>query len=68
MGPLDLESIEQRHHIGDQQIEIVSPLRCFRLAMATVVVARWEGLFRSAEWMAEEPELEQVTGQPAIVG
>src|SRR4051794_5019938 len=36
--------------------------------LATVVVARWEGVFRSTEWMAEEPELEQVTGQPAIVG
>ena len=36
--------------------------------LATVVVARWEGAFRSSEWAAEEAELEQVTGQPAIVG
>ncbi len=36
--------------------------------LATVVVARWEGAFRTKEWLAEEPELEQVTGQPAIVG
>src|SRR5205085_10246087 len=35
--------------------------------LATVVVARWEGAFRGAEWSAEEPELEAVTGQPAIV-
>jgi proton glutamate symport protein len=36
--------------------------------LATVVVARWEGSFRNQEWIAEEAELEQVTGQPAIVG
>jgi len=35
--------------------------------LATVVIARWEGAFRSKEWVAEEGELEQVTGQPAIV-
>src|SRR5947209_7450677 len=35
--------------------------------LATVVVARWEGAFRNQEWMAEEAELEIVTGQPAIV-
>jgi proton glutamate symport protein len=35
--------------------------------LATVVVARWEGAFRTTEWQAEEAELEQVTGQPAIV-
>ena len=35
--------------------------------LATVVIARWEGAFRGAEWRSEEPELEQVTGQPAIV-
>lgn len=35
--------------------------------MATVVVARWEGAFRNAEWQAEEKELEAVTGQRAIV-
>jgi len=35
--------------------------------LATVVIARWEGAFRGDEWKAEEPELEQVTGQPAIV-
>ena len=34
--------------------------------LATVVVARWEGAFRTTEWMAEEAELEQVTGLPAI--
>jgi len=35
--------------------------------LATVVVARWEKAFRTAEWASEEAELEQVTGQPAIV-
>src|SRR5438309_1790565 len=35
--------------------------------LATVVVARWEKSFRTAEWVLEEAELEQVTGQPAIV-
>jgi proton glutamate symport protein len=34
--------------------------------LATVVVARWEGVFRTGEWIAEEAELEQVTGLPAI--
>ena len=36
--------------------------------LATVVIARWEGAFRNQEWIAEEAELEQATGQPAIVG
>ncbi len=35
--------------------------------LATVVVARWEKSFRTAEWVQEEAELEEVTGQPAIV-
>jgi proton glutamate symport protein len=35
--------------------------------LATVVVARWEKAFRTSEWIAEEAELEQVTGQTAIV-
>jgi proton glutamate symport protein len=35
--------------------------------LATVVVARWEGAFRTQEWMSEEAELESVTGQPAIL-
>jgi proton glutamate symport protein len=35
--------------------------------LATVVVARWEGAFRTQEWVAEEAELEEVTGEPAIV-
>jgi proton glutamate symport protein len=35
--------------------------------LATVVVARWEKAFRTTEWAAEEAELEQVTGLPAIV-
>src|SRR5436305_4464576 len=35
--------------------------------LATVVVATWEKSFRTAEWIAEEAELEQVTGQTAIV-
>jgi len=35
---------------------------------ATVVVARWENAFRGPEWVSEEAELEQVTGQPAIAG
>jgi proton glutamate symport protein len=35
--------------------------------LATVVVARWENAFRTEEWVAEEAELEEVTGQPAIV-
>ena len=34
--------------------------------LATVVVARWENAFRGTEWVSEEAELEQVTGQPAI--
>ena len=36
--------------------------------LATVVVARWENAFRGPEWVDEEAELEQVTGQPAIAG
>jgi proton glutamate symport protein len=36
--------------------------------LATVVVARWEGAFRTAEWKAEEKELEAVTGQKALAG
>lgn len=36
--------------------------------LATVVIARWEGVFRTNEWIAEEAELEQVTGLPAIAG
>jgi proton glutamate symport protein len=35
--------------------------------LATVVIGRWEGVFRGPEWMAEEAELEEVTGLPAIV-
>ena len=35
--------------------------------LATVVVARWEGAFRTEEWRREEQDLESVTGQPAIV-
>jgi proton glutamate symport protein len=34
--------------------------------LATVVVARWEGAFRTAEWQAEEKELEAVTGQEGL--
>jgi hypothetical protein len=32
------------------------------------IVARWEKAFRNQEWLAEEADLEEVTGQPAIVG
>ena len=35
--------------------------------LATVVIARSEKAFRSNEWVQEEAELEEVTGQPAIV-
>jgi proton glutamate symport protein len=35
--------------------------------LATVVIARWERAFRNEEWRSEEAELEQVTGEPAIV-
>jgi proton glutamate symport protein len=35
--------------------------------LATVVVAQWERAFRTTEWIAEEAELEEVTGQTAIV-
>lgn len=35
--------------------------------LATVVIARWERAFRSEEWRSEEAELEEVTGQAAIV-
>ena len=35
--------------------------------LATVVIAIWEKSFRTAEWIAEEAELEEVTGQTAIV-
>lgn len=34
--------------------------------LATVVIARWEGAFRTSEWIAEEADLEAVTGRPAI--
>jgi len=36
--------------------------------LATVVVAQWERAFRTDEWASEEAELEEVTGQRAIVG
>src|SRR4051794_19187517 len=36
--------------------------------LATVVIARSENAFRTNEWVQEEAELEQVTGQPAIAG
>jgi proton glutamate symport protein len=35
--------------------------------LATVVIAKWEKAFRNDEWRAELAELEQVTGQKAIV-
>ncbi|MDQ6801817.1 MAG: cation:dicarboxylase symporter family transporter [Acidobacteriota bacterium] len=35
--------------------------------LATVVIARWERAFRNEEWRVEEAELEQVTGEAAIV-
>jgi proton glutamate symport protein len=35
--------------------------------LATVVIARWERAFRNEEWRSEEAELEQVTGEAAIV-
>lgn len=35
--------------------------------LATVVVAQWERVFRGKEWISEEAELEEVTGQAAIV-
>jgi Na+/H+-dicarboxylate symporter len=35
--------------------------------LATVVVAQWERAFRGKEWISEEAELEEVTGQAAIV-
>ena len=35
--------------------------------LATVVIAIWEKSFRTAEWVREEADLEQVTGQTAIV-
>src|SRR5437660_5587257 len=35
--------------------------------LATVAIARWERAFRNEEWQAEEAELEEVTGEAAIV-
>jgi proton glutamate symport protein len=35
--------------------------------LATVVIAKWENAFRNEEWEREEQELEEVTGQGAIV-
>ncbi|MBX7222039.1 MAG: cation:dicarboxylase symporter family transporter [Blastocatellia bacterium] len=35
--------------------------------LATVVIAKWEGAFRTEEWQIEEMELEEVTGTHAIV-
>ncbi|HEX7420624.1 MAG TPA: cation:dicarboxylase symporter family transporter [Thermoanaerobaculia bacterium] len=35
--------------------------------LATVVVAIWEKSFRTTEWVREEADLEQVTGETAIV-
>jgi len=35
--------------------------------LATAVIARSEKAFRSTEWQAEEKELEEVTGQKAVV-
>jgi len=35
--------------------------------LATVVIAKWENAFRNEEWEREEQELEEVTGQGAII-
>ena len=35
--------------------------------LATVVIAKWEGAFRNHEWEVEMREMEEVTGQGAIV-
>lgn len=35
--------------------------------LATVVIAKWENAFRNHEWEAEMQEMEEVTGQEAIV-
>lgn len=35
--------------------------------LATVVIAKWEKAFRNDEWRAEMDELEEITGQNAIV-
>jgi proton glutamate symport protein len=35
--------------------------------LATVVIAKWEGAFRTEEWEREEAELEEVTGLDPIV-
>jgi proton glutamate symport protein len=35
--------------------------------LATVVIAKWENAFRNDEWRREEAELEEVTGEAALV-
>ena len=59
-GVLIILGVDELMDMGRTALNVVG--NC----MATVVVARWEGAFRTAEWKAEEKELEAVTGESAL--
>jgi len=61
-GVILLLGVDQLMDMGRTAVNVIG--NC----LATVVVARWEGAFRNHEWISEEAELEEVTGQPAIAG
>jgi Na+/H+-dicarboxylate symporter len=59
-GVLIILGVDELMDMGRTALNVVG--NC----MATVVVARWEGAFRTAEWKAEEKELEAITGESAL--
>ncbi len=59
-GVLIILGVDELMDMGRTAINVIG--NC----LATVVVAQWENAFRTEEWVREEAELEQVTGEPAI--
>ena len=60
-GVIDILGVDELMDMARTAVNVI--VRC----LATVVIARWEGAFRTQEWVAEEAELEEVTGEAAIV-
>lgn len=60
-GVLVILGIDELMDMGRTAVNVIG--NC----LATVVVARWENAFRSKEWLVEEAQLEEVTGETAIV-
>jgi proton glutamate symport protein len=59
-GVLIILGVDELMDMGRTAVNVIG--NC----LATVVVAQWEKAFRTEEWVREEIELEQVTGEPAI--